>query len=146
MTDQKKENKRRIPKLKISAWYILLLCIIATAQTKHFLSMYATVHWPLLTSSYKLKALSGSVLVDERARQIVQENESLEKFFDALPHVSEKIHTSGWKLMGQTCLYHVIGLISFLLAIFSFFCSPRWVGIIALPFGLYSMDMALIIM
>jgi hypothetical protein len=137
---------KRIPQLKISSWYVLILCAFSTLLTSHLLSMYSTVHWPILTSSYNLKSHIENISEDEKANQIVMENENLRKFFDDLPNISDKIHTAGWELMGKTGLYHLTGLFSFLLAIFTFFCRPRWVGIIALPFGIYSLSLAAIIM
>jgi len=136
----------RIPHLKLSSWYVLILCAISTLLTWHLLSMYGTVHWPILTSSYKLKAHIESIDKDQEAKQIVENNDNLRKFYNDLPNISEKIQTAGWKLMSDTGLYHITGLVSFLLAIFTFFCRPRWVGFIALPLGIYSINFAMIIM
>ena len=137
---------KRIPQLKVSSWYVLILCAFCTLLTSHFLSMYSIVHWPILTSSYHIKAHLEKVAEDEEANKLIIENENLSKFFNALPNISDKIHTAGWDLMGKTGLYHITGLISFILAIFSFFCRPRWVGIITLPIGVYSLNLAAIIM
>jgi hypothetical protein len=108
--------------------------------------MYGTVPWPILTSSYKLKAHMESIAKDQEAKQIVEENDNLRKFYNDLPNISEKFQTAGWKLMSDTGLYHITGLVSFLLAILTFLCRPRWVGFIALPFGIYSINLAMIIM
>ena len=137
---------KRIPQLKISSWYVFILCAISTLLTSHLLSMYSTVHWPILTSSYNLKSHIDKYSEDEKAKQIVMQNDNLRKLFDDLPNISDKIHTAGWKLMGDTGLYHISGLLSFILAIFTFFCRPRWVGIIALPIGIYALTLATVIM
>jgi len=108
--------------------------------------MYGTVHWPILRSSYRLKSHIEKFSKDEKAKQIVTEDDTLKRLFDDLPGISENIDTAGWKLMRDTAWYHISGLLSFFLAVFTFFCRPRWVGIIALPFGLYSINLAGIIM
>lgn len=139
-------HKIRIPQLKISAWYILLLCAISTMLTSHYLSMYGIVHWPILTSSHSLKGFLEEISTDDEAKILIKENDNLRKFFDALPDISEKINKSGWELMGKAGFYHIFGLVSFVLAIFALFCRPRWVSLIALPLGIYSMTMATVIM
>ena len=136
----------RIPQIKFSSWYILLLCLIGTLSTSHLLSMYSSVHWPILTSSSILKVHIDSISKDEGAKQLVMKNDNLKKLFDDLPNISEKIDKAGWILLGDAGWYHLTGIVSFILVIFSFFCRPRWVGIIALPFGLYSLILASIIM
>jgi hypothetical protein len=87
-----------------------------------------------------------SIAKDQEAKRIMEGNDNLRKFYNDLPNISEKIQTAGWKLMSDTGLYHITGLVSFLLAIFAFFCRPRWVGVIALPFGIYSINLAMVIM
>jgi hypothetical protein len=108
--------------------------------------MYSLVHWPILTSSYSLKSHIENIENDEQAKEIINNNKNLKRLFDELPNISEKIQNAGWKLMNGTGLYHISGLISFLLSIFAFFCRPRWVGFIALPLGIYAMTLATIIM
>lgn len=138
--------RKRIPLLRISSWYILMLCAFTTVLTFHFLSMYGTVHWPILNASYDLKSHIERISKDEKANRILKENDNLRRLFDDLPGISEKIHKAGWKLMRDTAWYHISGLLSFILAVFTFFCRPRCVGILALPFGLYSFYLAGIIM
>ncbi len=138
--------KKRLPQLNISSWYILILCAITTLFTSHLLSMYSTVHWPILTSSYNLKLHIKNIAIDEELNKIIMKNDKLKELFEDLPNISEKIHTAGWKLMGDAGIYHISGLVSFILAIFTFLCRPRWVGIIALPVGVYSLKMSMTIM
>jgi hypothetical protein len=54
--------------------------------------MYGTVHWPLLSSSYKLEAHIGNVSEDKEALKIIKNNENLKILFDDLPTISEKIN------------------------------------------------------
>jgi len=108
--------------------------------------MYGTVHWPILNASYDLKSHIERISKDEKANRILKENDNLRRLFDDLPGISEKIHKAGWKLMRDTAWYHISGLLSFILAVFTFFCRPRWVGILALPFGRCSFYLAGIIM
>jgi hypothetical protein len=138
--------KIKIPHFKISAWYILILCIIGTFLSSIGLSMYGTVHWPLLSSSYKLEAHIGNVSEDKEALKIIKNNENLKILFDDLPTISEKINKSGWDLMGQAGKIRLSGLIAMLLSILAFFCRPWWVGFIALPFGIYSLNLSMVIM
>ncbi len=141
-----KDIVKRIPQLKLSSWYVLILCVIGTLLTWHLLSIYGTVHWSILRSSYGLKSHIENISKDEDARKAIMNNNNLKKFFDDLPNISETIHKSGWKLMGDAGFYHITGLVSFILAIFAFFCRPRWVGFIALPVGICSFNLAMIIM
>lgn len=69
----------KVPQFQISAWYILILCLIGTLISSQGLSMYGTVHWPLLTSSYKLKAHIEKVAADKEALKIIEKNENLKK-------------------------------------------------------------------
>ena len=108
--------------------------------------MYGTVHWPLLTSSFKLKAHVEKVSADNEALKLIENNINLKKMYDDLPTISDKMHTSGWKLMGQAGKLRLFGLIAVLLSIFAFFCRPWWVGLIALPFGIYALNLSMIIM
>lgn len=108
--------------------------------------MYGVVHWPLLTSSYKLKTHIESVSVDKEALKLIQNNENLKKMYDDLPTISEKLQTSGWSLMGQAGRLRMSGLIAVLLSVFAFFCHPWWVGFIALPFGIYALNLSTIVM
>jgi len=142
----KETIKKRVPQLKISSWYILILCAVAAGITAHLFSMYGIVHWSILSTSYKLKSHIENVSNDEKANQIITENDSLKNLFDDLRNISKKFDTAGLRLMGKTGLYPISGLVSFILAIFAFFCRPRWVGLIALPIGIYSLNLAMIIM
>ena len=77
---------------------------------------------------------------------LIENNKNLKKLFKDLPSISEKIQTSGWDLMGQAGRLRLSGLVTVLLSIFTLFCRPRWVGLIALPFGLYSLKLSMILM
>ena len=136
----------KVPQLKISAWYILILCLIGTFLSSQGLSMYGIVHWRILTSSYKLKSHIKRVSEDKEVSKLIDNNKNLKQLFDDLPTISEKLHTSGWDLMGYAGRLRLFGLLAVLLSFFAFFCRPRWIGFIALPFGLYSLKLSMVLM
>jgi hypothetical protein len=59
---------------------------------------------------------------------------------------SEEAKLASSKLMCLTGIYRLIGLITLLLAGSCFLFKPRWVGLVALPIGIYAANLSMIIM
>lgn len=67
-------------------------------------------------------------------------------YLDRLDGCLQQFRDASSSIMVSAALYHLTGLLGFLVALGCFLYRPRWVGIIALPPGLASLFMAVVVM
>jgi hypothetical protein len=136
-----------VKRKKISAWPFLLITIFLTIATHYLLYLYGIVHWEIgVPATSLLYEMDSRIIEDankEKAGTLTGEEswriEHTKKSIDRLV----KAHSA---LMRGTGIYPLTGFLSFFFSIFTFTRRPRWVGFIALPFGLYGGLLSLIVM
>ena len=137
-----KEDGSRRP--KPSPWPFTVASLLFLVLTWYLLGLYSTVHWIIAPAEMRVRHEVDSLILDSEVEgtgvRIPEENR------ERLRDVCNGLRGHSGALLGRLEAYDFTGLISFLCSVVAVLRRPRWVGIIALAFGILGFYLAAIVM
>ena len=127
-----------------SPWPFAVATILLACFSIYLYNIFATVHWPIRGNIFLLKheleTLSKENKTEGSGITIPKDK------MQVLEQGIEKVNTASSSVMQRLAIYHLTGLGAFICNILALLKKPRWVGYIALPFGLIGLFCAVIVM
>ncbi len=120
----------------------ITLTIFLAITTYALLSVYSTVHWPILRNAHNINVIVMKTKIDNE----VSKKDVLSKELNEIETASQKIIAAGHKAMSITSLYHFTGLSALILSIVALFRKKGWKRYVALPFGFLAGLQGIIVM
>jgi len=136
----------KLPKLKISNYYVLIVTLLLVGATFYQLFLYGQVHWGPRKEASLIKFRLDVLYDDESTVKTIEKNQDLTEFFSDLKESNSKVRNSCHILMKILSMYHLTGFLCFLVSLISFFCKPTIISIICVPVGFLGLIMALGVM
>jgi hypothetical protein len=137
-------NNRRQP----SPWVFVSASALLAFLSLYMLGLYSTVHWPLLSSCVGIERnLTELDLI--ALKHIPSSSEDAEKWrtlTEEMRKLTTRMEEASGSLLMRTEVYRLLGLASFIASVLAFARRPRWVGFVALSFGLVGLILAAITM
>ena len=121
---------------KISGMYVLIVTSFFTVATMFLLMSYSAIH----LDATKLTKLTYSLDIlyeDEVVVSEIESNDKLKSFFNQLKKSNKSHGDSNRKLMGTFSMYHITGLLGFMVSLLSLFCKPRKLAFVSIILGVF---------